>query len=78
MPLTIQQGQLVQGLNTAQAASYATIASQKHEVGTPIYDKMSLLVDRLVDLALMDLEVQKAEEPAAEPLPVAGDGDTVQ
>lgn len=74
MPLTIQQGQLAQGLNMAQAASYATIASQKHEVGSPIYNKMSMLVDRLVDLALMDLEAGKIDEP----LPERTEADTVQ
>lgn len=74
MSVKIQQGQYAQGLNSAQAASYATVAAQKHEVGTPIYDKMALLVDRLVDLALMDLENDKAEQPL--PDPVAGD--TVQ
>lgn len=78
MSLNIQQGQYAQGLNSAQAASYATVAAQKHEVGSPIYNKMSKLVDRLVDLALMDLEAQKLDESIAEPLPVAGAGDTVQ
>lgn len=70
----IQQGQMASGLNLAQAASYATIAAQKHQPGTPIYDKMTVLVDRLVDLALEDLELVKAEQPLPEP----GPDDTVQ
>jgi len=74
MSLKIQQGQLGQGLNVAQAASYATIAAQKHEVGTPIYDKMALLVDRLVDLALEDLQTDKEQEDLPTPAPT----DTVQ
>lgn len=67
MATEIQQGQYATGLNSAQAASYAAIASQKHEVGTPIYNKMSVLVDRLVDLALEDLQVTKAEQPLPDP-----------
>jgi hypothetical protein len=70
----LQQGQLASGLNLAQAASYATIAAQKHDQDSQISKKMYLLVDRLVDLALEDLEIVKAEEP----LPEAGPGDTVQ
>jgi len=77
MSLKIQQGQLTQGLNIAQAASYATIASQKHEVGTPIYDKMALLVDRLVDMALIELDKSEFEE-ASEDLPAPSATDTVQ
>lgn len=74
MPLNIQQGQYAQGLNSAQAASYAAIAAKDHPVDSPISKKMSILVDRLVDLALMDLEDQKAEQPLPDPAPT----DTVQ
>lgn len=74
MATKIQQGQLATGLNLAQAASYATIAAQKHEENSPIAKKMAQLVDRLVDLALMDLENDKAEQP----LPDPGPKDTVQ
>jgi hypothetical protein len=78
MSLKIQQGQLVNGLNVAQAASYATIAAQKHEPGTPIYGHMTKLVERLVDMALIELEQDKAEQPMADPLPDPVAGDTVQ
>jgi len=74
MATKIQQGQLTTGLNLAQAASYASIAAQKHDQNSPISMKMSQLVDRLVDLALMDLESDKAEQPLPDPAPT----DTVQ
>lgn len=74
MPLNIQQGRLSTGLNIAQAASYATIAAQKHNYGDPIYTSMTRLVDRLVDMALIELEEDKAEQP----LPERTDADTVQ
>ena len=74
MSLKIQQGQLAQGLNIAQAASYATIAAQKHDESSPIGKKMALLVDRLVDLALEDLQADKEQEDLPTPAPT----DTVQ
>jgi hypothetical protein len=74
MSLKIQQGQLTQGLNIAQAASYATIAAQKHDPETPIYKSMARLVDRLVELALEDLQADKEQEDLPEQQPT----DTVQ
>lgn len=74
MSLKIQQGQLATGMNIAQAASYATIAAQKHDPSTPIYGHMNKLVERLVDMALIELEQDKAEQPLPDPAP----GDTVQ
>ena len=70
----IQQGQLAQGLNLAQAASYATIAAQKHDSDAPIYKSMTRLVDRLVELALVDLQSDKEQED----LPAQAATDTVQ
>lgn len=78
MSLKIQQGQLVNGLNVAQAASYATIATQKHDPSTPIYGHMTRLVERLVDMALIELEQDKAVQEIDEPLPEPAPGDTVQ
>lgn len=77
MPLNIQQGQYAQGLNSAQAASYAAIAAKDHAVDSPIGKKMAELCERLVDLALLDLQDQKVVE-TDEPLPERSDADTVQ
>lgn len=78
MPLTIPQGQLTEGLNLAQAASYAAIAAQKHGEHSPIATKMAQLVERLVDLALMDLVAQKEDEATGDALPESPAPGTVQ
>lgn len=77
MPLNIQQGQYAQGLNSAQAASYAAIAAKDHKEDSVIGQKMAVLVSHLVGLALLDLQDLKVVE-ADEPLPERSDADTVQ
>lgn len=68
MPLTIQQGQLTQGLNISQAAAYAAIAAQTHTPDSAIGQSMARLIERLVEMALTDLVVvtELPETPASD------------